>query len=75
MASTFDENTVLWRLRNPEGVLARVTFIPGRPENTLAWFLGDTLDRVENYASWDAAVKRAEETKAELLASGWREEE
>ena len=75
MASTYHENTVLWRLRSPDGVRARVTFIPGTPENTLAWFLGNTLDRVENHASWESAVTRAEETRAELLAAGWREDE
>lgn len=75
MASTYDENTVLWRLRSPDGVRARVMFIPGKPESTLAWFLGDTLDRVENHASWDSAVKRAEETRVELVAEGWREDD
>lgn len=75
MSSIYDENAVLWRLRSPDGVRARVTFIPGTPENTLAWFLGDTLDRVENHGSWDSAVQRAAETRAELLAGGWREDE
>jgi hypothetical protein len=75
MGSTFDENTVLWRLRSPDGVRARVTFIPGRPESTLAWFLGDTLDRVENHASLESAMLRAEETKTELLSEGWKEED
>jgi hypothetical protein len=75
MKSTYDENTVLWRLRSPEGVRARATFIPGTPENTLAWFLGETLDRVENHATWESAVKRADETKAELIAEGWRDDE
>jgi hypothetical protein len=68
------ENTVLWRLRSPTGERARLTFIPGHPANTLAWFLGDTLDRVENHATWDEAILRADETKAELLADGWRDD-
>jgi hypothetical protein len=55
MSSTYDENTVLWRLRSPDGLRARATFIPGQPENTLAWFLGETLDRVENHAT---AIRR-----------------
>jgi hypothetical protein len=75
MSSTYRDNTVLWRMRSPDGVRARLTFIPGTPDNSLAWFVGETLDRVENHATWDSAVDRAEETKAKLLAEGWREEE
>jgi hypothetical protein len=75
MSPTYHENTVLWRLRSPDGIRARVTFIPGTPENSLAWFLGDTLDRVENHASWESAVQRAEETRAKLVADGWRDED
>jgi hypothetical protein len=74
MAAPWDENTVLWRLRSPDGIRARATFIPGQPENTLAWFLGDTLDRVENHPSLESAMRRAEETRAELIADGWRDE-
>jgi hypothetical protein len=74
MGSPFDENTVLWRLRGPDGTRARVTFIPGHPENTLAWFVGDMLERVENHASLESAMARAEETRAELIAEGWRED-
>lgn len=73
MDDSYSEPTVLWRLRHPDGTTARATLIPGSPANTVAWFIGDTLDRVENFRDWDRALERADETRLSLLADGWKE--
>jgi hypothetical protein len=68
---TYSEPAVLWRLRHPDGDVARATLIPGTPVSTLAFFVNDRFDRGENFGEWAAALKRAEEIRTQLLAEGW----
>ncbi|MBI4475920.1 MAG: hypothetical protein HY654_02035 [Acidobacteria bacterium] len=72
MSSTYSEPTVLWRVTRG-GQTAHATFLPGIPQNTLVWFVGETLERVENYEDWDAALMRAELVRLDLLNDGWSE--
>ena len=72
---TYSDPTVLWRLTHPNGGAARVTLIPGHPTSTLVWFVDETLDRAENFADWNAAIARAEETRRLMLEDGWRDAE
>jgi hypothetical protein len=55
--------------------MAHATFIPGIPHNTLVWFVGESLERVENYDEWDAALMRAELVRLEMIKEGWSEVE
>ncbi|MGE0816659.1 MAG: hypothetical protein AB7O28_22470 [Vicinamibacterales bacterium] len=66
--------TVLWRLWSPSGEQARAVVIPGDPQTTLTLFLGDVMDRAENFDGLDIALFRADDLKASLLGTGWREE-
>jgi len=66
--------TVLWRLWNRDGEHARAVVIPGEPHSTLTVFVGDVLDRAENFDELDVALFRADDIKVTLLESGWREE-
>lgn len=74
MSSTYTEPTVLWRVSRGART-AHATFIPGIPHNTLVWFVGETLERVENYDDWDAALTRAELVRLEMIKKGWSEVE
>ena len=65
------ESTVLWRLRAPDGTPAHATFIPGHPQVTLVWIIGEQLERAENFEDWDLAFARAEDVRRDLLAAGW----
>ena len=67
------EPTVLWRLYHAEGRHARAVLLPGTPQVTLTFFVDDVMDRAENFASWDAALQRAHETRTLLLQEGWRD--
>jgi len=66
--------TVLWRLWHGEGAEARAVLLPGTPRTTLTVFVGDVMDRAENYDNIDVALFRAEDLRTTLLADGWREE-
>lgn len=72
------ESTVLWRLFRAagpaKGAHMRAVILPGGPPFTLAFFVDEEMDRVENYESIDLAMFRADEIKRSLLADEWRED-
>jgi hypothetical protein len=70
---TYAEPAVLWRLRHPDGDVARATLIPGSPTSTLVYFVNDQFERGENFADWEPAVAQAERVKQQLIEEGWRE--
>ena len=53
---------------------SRAVVLPGGPPHTVAFFVNNTMDRVENYDTMDLAIFRAEEIKRSLIEEGWREE-
>jgi hypothetical protein len=71
---TYDEPAVLWRLRHPDGDVARAMLIPGSPTSTLVYFVNDQFERGENFAEWGPAVEQAERVKRQMIGEGWREE-
>ena len=66
-------STVLWRLVHAVDLM-RAVVLPGGPPFTLAFFVNDDMDRVENYDTMDLAIFRAEEIKRSFLAEQWKEE-
>ena len=69
---SYTEPAVLWRLKHPEGAVARATLIPGSPESTLVIFVDDRFERGENFREWGAALTRADEIRRDLQQEGWR---
>lgn len=71
-------STVLWRLYRAAGAAkgdrSHAVILPGGPPFTLAFFVNDEMDRVENYDTTDLALFRAEEIKRSLLADDWKED-
>jgi hypothetical protein len=53
---------------------SRAVILPGGPPHTIAFFVNNTMDRVENYDTMDLAVFRAEDIKRTLMDEGWKEE-
>jgi len=68
------DSTVLWRLFNDRREQSRAVILPGGPPHTVAFFVNNTMDRVENYDTIDLAVFRAHDIKQSLVDSGWRED-
>ena len=66
--------TVLWRMFNDKREHSRAVILPGGPPHTVAFFVNNTMDRVENYDTMDLAIFRAEDIKRSLLEEGWKEE-
>ena len=70
--ASYSEPAVLWRLRHPDGDLARATIIPGVPTSTLVFFVNDEFERGENFDEWAQALTRADEVRQSLIEAGWR---
>lgn len=68
------DNTVLWRLYNDRREHSRAVMLPGGPPHTVAFFVNDTMDRVENYDTLALAMFRADDIKRSLIEDGWKEE-
>ena len=68
------ESTVIWRLFNDRRERSRAVVLPGGPPHTLAFFVDNTMDRIENYDTMELALFRAEDVKRSMLESGWRDE-
>jgi hypothetical protein len=66
--------TVLWRLFNQRREHSRAVMLPGGPPHTLAFFVNDTMDRVENYETMELAIFRAEDIRRSLVQDGWEDE-
>jgi hypothetical protein len=66
--------TVLWWLFNDRREHSRAVILPGGPPHTVAFFVNNTMDRVENFDTMDLAMFRAEDIKRSLMEVGWKEE-
>ena len=70
------EPTVLWRLFQPNaGRHARAVLLPGEAPVTLMFFVGEVMDRAENFDSIDIALFRSDEVRQSLVKDGWRDDE
>lgn len=65
---------MLWRLYNAKRDHSRAVILPGGPPHTVAFFVNNTMDRVENYDTMELAIFRAEDIKRSLMEEGWKEE-
>ena len=66
---------MLWRMFNDNRDHSRAVILPGGPPHTVAFFVNNTMDRVENYDTMELAIFRAEDIKRSLLEEGWKEEQ
>lgn len=64
-------STVLWRLQRPGTERAHAVVLPGGPPFTVAFFVNERLDRVENYDTMDLALFRAESIRQAMMREAW----
>ena len=70
------EPTVLWRLFHPGGARhARAVLLPGEAPVTLMFFVGEVMDRAENFESMEIALFRSDEVRQTLVKDGWKDDE
>lgn len=70
-------STVLWRMFRKGATTTKrchAVILPGGPPFTLAYFVNDDMDRVENYETMALAMFRAEEIQRALAADDWKDD-
>jgi len=70
---TYIESTTLWRLRHPDGRLARALIVPRWTDASGVWFINELSEDTKDFENWDTAVKWVEEVRTTLEANGWLE--
>jgi len=71
--TTYNEPTVMWRLRHPAGQSARAAVIPIGDTATALWLIDDLAQDAKGFDEWTSAVTWVEEVRADLIAMGWRD--
>ena len=72
MPTTYNEPTVMWRMRHADGRSAQAVIEPGSSRTRVLWFVnGDPLD-VRDFADWTGAIDWSDQLRAQAWTVGWR---
>ena len=69
--STYNEPTVMWRVRHPDGRTAHALIIPHRATASALWSIGDMPEKARDFRTWRAAIEWLDDELATLEISGW----
>jgi hypothetical protein len=70
--STFNEPTVMWRLRHPDGRWAHSIIAPGQDSVRAMWFVNGALRSVEDFDNWTGAIEWVAMRQHDLELWQWR---
>jgi cytoskeletal protein CcmA (bactofilin family) len=70
--STYNEPTVMWRMRHPDGRSAHTVIAPKGPETLAVVFVNDDLKGVRDFKTWDSAIRWTEQMSIQLEVMGWQ---
>ena len=70
--STYNEPTVMWRMRHPDGRSAHTVIAPKGPEALTIVFVNGDLKGFRDFKTWDSAIRWTEQMSIQLEAMGWR---
>ena len=73
MSAKYSQPTALWRLRHPDGRLARATLYPSGFGYTVSWRIDESVKGLQEFREWKPAIQRADRLRSELIHSGWRD--
>jgi hypothetical protein len=70
--STYNEPTVMWRMRHADGRHAQAVIDPTNGATRVVWYVNDYPVAVRNFADWTAAIAWTERLRAQQWTVGWR---
>jgi hypothetical protein len=70
-AETYNEATVMWRLRHPDGRSAHAVIVPTGSTASAFWFMLSTPQASLDFNDWRDALAWATEVRARLYLDGW----
>ena len=70
--STYNEPTVMWRMRHRDGRGAQVVIDPMNSKTQVLWFVNGHLLAARDFADWTGAIEWTERLGAQQWTVGWR---
>lgn len=72
LPSTYNEPTVMWRMRRPNGRRAQTVIDPTDSGARVLWFVDGRPLGVRYFDDWAAAIEWTERLQAQHWSVGWR---
>jgi hypothetical protein len=70
--STYNEPTVIWRMRHADGRSAQAVIDPMNGGTRVLWFVNDQLLDVRYFTDWTGAIDWTDRLRAQQWTVGWR---
>jgi hypothetical protein len=70
--TSYNEPTVMWRMRHRDGRGAQVVIDPRNIHTRALWFVNGHLLAVRDFADWTGAIEWTERLRARQWTVGWR---
>jgi hypothetical protein len=70
--STYNEPTVMWRMRHADGRRAQAVIDPTNSTARVLWYVNDHPVGVREFPEWTAAIAWTERLRAQQWTVGWR---
>jgi len=70
--STYNEPTVMWRMRHANGRRAQAMIEPTNSGTRVLWFMNDRPLDVRDFADWTSAIEWTDRLRAQQWTVGWR---
>jgi hypothetical protein len=70
--STYNEPTVIWRMRHADGRSAQAVIDPLNSGARVLWFVNDQPLDVRYFADWTGAIDWTDRLRAQQWTVGWR---
>ena len=70
--STYDEPTVMWRVRRADGRQAQAVIDPIEGGTRVLWFVNGRPLGVRYFDNWTGAIEWTDQLRAHYWAAGWR---
>jgi hypothetical protein len=72
LPSTYNEPTVMWRMRHADGRCAQAVIEPTNSGTRVLWFVNDHHLGVRHFADWMSAIEWTDRLQAQQWTLGWR---
>ena len=69
---TYNEPTVMWRMRHPDGRWAQAVIDPTEHVARAQWFVNGRPVDDRSFADWTSAIAWTDRLRAQQWAVGWR---
>ena len=70
--STYNEPTVMWRMRHADGRSAQAVIDPIKSATRVLWFVDGQPLHVRYFTDWTGAIEWTDRLRAQLWAVNWR---